>query len=413
MGKLAKAVKILYIHQYFRTPKQGGAVRSYHLAKGMVEAGHSVELITGYEGHSYDQQWIDGVKVHYLPVAYDQKFAFWRRILAFWFFVRKSKTLIRKLSRPDLLYITSTPLTTGLIGLWAKQKLALPYIFEVRDLWPQAPIQVGAIQNPFLISYLKKLEKRIYTQSMRLVALSPGIAAHLEKIVPEKEIALIPNFSDLEIFSLNKKSENPKRRLHLEAGFTIAYTGALGQVNAVGELLDLAGLAQNRKKNWNFLIMGAGSEKESLIRKSKELGLKNVRFLPFGSKEEVTEVLNLSDWVWISFAHFPVLKTNSPNKFFDALAAGKPILVNHKGWVYDLVKTHQIGLAFLPGKWDKSFDRLAQLENESHLLAQMGKRARTLAEQVFSKDQAVARLSETLQLRQKPTLGAEVDIRTA
>ena len=119
-------MKIIYLHQYFRKPAQGGAVRSYHLAKGLVEAGIEVELITAHSGKTYDQRWIDGIKVHYLPVDYDQKFGFVRRILAFLRFVSLSKNLLKKLSRPDLLYITSTPLTTGLIGLWAKKRLALP-----------------------------------------------------------------------------------------------------------------------------------------------------------------------------------------------------------------------------------------------------------------------------------------------
>lgn len=406
-------MKILYIHQYFRTPEQGGAVRSYHLAKGLVDAGHSVELITGYDGRTYDQQWIAGIKVHFLPVAYDQKFGFLKRILAFWLFVRKSETLIPKLGRPDLLYISSTPLTTGLLGLWAKRKLALPYIFEVRDLWPEAPIQVGAIRNPILIGLLEKLEKRIYAQSMRLVALSPGIAAHLKKIAPEKEVALIPNFADLETFFPKGKNVILNQDLQLNPGLTIAYTGALGKVNAVDELVDLAHLAQIRGKSWNFLIMGDGSEKSDLIKKSEKLNLKNIHFLPFGPKKQVNEVLNLADWAWISFAHFPVLKTNSPNKFFDALAAGIPILVNHKGWVHELVKTHQIGISFLPGKWEGAFAKFENLEKESEKLLEMGKKSRILAEQVFSKDQAVARLLEVIQPVHKTTPGAEVDIRTA
>jgi hypothetical protein len=133
-------MKVIYIHQYFRTPEQGGAVRSYHLAKGLLESGIELEMITAHSGKDYDQRWIEGIKVHYLPVDYDQKFGFLRRVWSFFQFVRLSKKLLKKLSRPDLLYITSTPLTTGWIGLWAKKHLALPYIFEVRDLWPEAPI---------------------------------------------------------------------------------------------------------------------------------------------------------------------------------------------------------------------------------------------------------------------------------
>lgn len=413
MAEIAQAMKIIYIHQYFRTPEQGGAVRSYHLAKGLVEAGMEVEMITAHSGMTYDQRWMDGIKVHYLPVAYDQKFGFFRRVWSFLQFVRKSKKLLKRLTRPDLLYITSTPLTTGWIGLWAKRKLALPYIFEVRDLWPEAPIQVGAIQNPLLIRFLRRLEKKIYDQSLSLVALSPGIAAHLKHISPERSVALIPNFSDLSQFFPKKKNQTLANSIGLTSGLTIAYTGALGQVNAVEELLELAKMAQDRGKNWNFLIMGEGSHEPILRRKAQDFQLGNLRFIPFGSKQQVNEVFSFTDFAWISFAHYPVLKTNSPNKFFDAIAAGKAILVNHKGWVHDLVKTHDLGISFLPGKWEKAFARLEELEVNPEEIQKIGNRARKLAETQFAKEIAVGRLIEVIQPNPKSTPAGVVDIRIA
>ena len=413
MDQLAQAMKVIYIHQYFRTPEQGGAVRSYHLAKGLVEAGIEVELITAHHLGYYDQRWIDGIKVHFLPIPYDQKYGFTKRIWAFYQFARQCKSFLKKLPRPDLLYITSTPLTTGWIGLWAKRKMALPYIFEVRDLWPEAPIQVGAIRNPLIIRFLRSLEQRIYRNSMNLVALSPGIAAHLKKTTPEREVALIPNFSDLSLIFPMDKNPNWIQTLEISKGMTIAYTGALGKVNGVEELLHLAEMAQLRKKNWNFLIMGEGSELEKLKGISRQKDLQNVRFIPFGSKEKVNEVLAVADASWISFAHFPVLKTNSPNKFFDALAAGKAILVNHKGWVYDLVKTHQLGLSFLPGKWEKSFVQLEVLAENPAELRKMGQKSRKLAETYFSKEIAVARLLEVIQPKPRLTQADEADSRTA
>ena len=406
-------MKIIYIHQYFRTPEQGGAVRSYHLAKGLVEAGHEVEMISAHNSGFYDQKWIEGVKVHYLPVAYSQHFGFLRRIWSFLMFVRKSKKLLQKLSRPDLLYITSTPLTTGLIGLWAKRKLALPYVFEVRDLWPEAPIQVGAIRNRLAIAYLKKLEKKIYSQSLRLIGLSPGIVRHLQSLVSDKEIALIPNFSDLELFYPKEPDSTLQKSLGLSPGLTIAYTGALGMVNAVDELLDLAEWAQKRGKNWNFLILGEGSHQETLQQDAKQRQLHQVRFLPLQNKKQVNEILNLADFAWISFAHYPVLKTNSPNKFFDALAAGKPILVNHKGWVFDLVKSHDLGIAFLPGKWEKAWEKLEELESQPMRIHAMGQRSRQLASFYFSKELAVSRVLEVVESRPKLTLDSSADIRIA
>jgi glycosyltransferase involved in cell wall biosynthesis len=407
-------MRIIYIHQYFKTPEEGGAVRSYHLAKGLVQAGHNVELITTGNYPTYDQRWIDGIKVHYLPVEYDQKFSYLKRIWAFLDFVKKSKLLLKKLKRADLLYISSTPLTTGLIGLWAKKKLAIPYVFEVRDLWPRAPIEVGAIRNPLVISYLQKLEARIYQNALSLVALSPGIANHLRTISPQSTLHLIPNFSDLEQFQPIPKSDSILKKYGLEERFTIAYTGALGKVNAVEELIDLAELAFQRKKNWQFLIMGAGSHREYLEQIAQEKGLENVIFIPFGNKASVNEVLSLADFAWISFAHLPVLKTNSPNKFFDAIAAGKPVIINHKGWVYDLMKANHLGISCLPSKLDKAFAQLEELADSPEKIQEMGRNSRKLAKSYFSKELAVSRLVHVLDPDVSPSVqGDEVDILTA
>ena len=396
-------MRIIYIHQYFKTPEEGGAVRSYHLAKGLVDAGFEVELITGGNQKYYDQRRIDGIKVHYLPVAYDQKFGFLKRVSSFLSFVRQTKKLLPKLARPDILYISSTPLTTGLIGLWAKRKLALPYIFEVRDLWPEAPIQVGAIRNPLLKKYLISLEARIYRNALSLVALSPGIAEHLRKVAPDRAVSLIPNFSDLDCFFPQEKNENLLRKYNLKPNLTIAYTGALGQVNAVEKLLDLAEVAQNRQKNWQFMIMGSGSHEQKLREIAAQKKLNNLLFIPFGSKEKVNEVMSLADLAWISFAHLPVLKTNSPNKFFDALAAGKAILVNHKGWVFQLVKQYGLGFSCLPGKMETTFIELERVESDPKSLHQMQQNSRALAEKYFSKEHAVTRLKEVIDPGKNPT----------
>jgi glycosyltransferase involved in cell wall biosynthesis len=257
------------------------------------------------------------------------------------------------------------------------------------------------------------MEKKIYEQSLCLVALSPGIAGHLNKISPDRTVALIPNFSDLNQFFPKEKKPSPFSILNLSPGLTIAYTGALGRVNAVEELLELASLALRRGKNWNFLIMGEGSHESLLKEKAKALFLSNTRFLSFGSKEQVNEVLSLADFAWISFAHIPVLKTNSPNKYFDAISAGKAILVNHKGWVYEMVKTNDLGIPFLPGKWEKAFAKLEALEKRPEEIQKMGNRSRRLAETQFSKEMAIGRLLEVIQPNSNPTPVDVVDIRTA
>lgn len=389
-------MKIIYVHQYFVTPQQGGATRSYYLAKGLVRAGVEVEMITAHSEHFYDVRIIDGIRVHYLPVRYKQGFDFLQRVWAFWLFVRKAKQLIRKLPRPDYLYISSTPLTTGWIGLWAKRKFALPYIFEVRDLWPDAPVQVGVIRNPFLKNMLYRLERNIYRGALKIVALSPAIAQTIKERAPKSQVYLIPNFADTGFFRPTTKTANILAELGLKPTFTIAYAGAIGRVNAVDELLVLAKMAEDRQMDFQFVVMGKGTGLASLQERVKQSNLPNFFFLPFGSKAKVRDLLSVADMAFVSFAHLPVLKTNSPNKFFDALAAGKAILVNHKGWVYQLVKQHNLGIYFNPSKPREAFEKLESLAKNQSALASYQRNARQLAEQHFSEEIAVKKILQVL-----------------
>jgi hypothetical protein len=143
-------MKILYIHQYFRTPEEGGAIRSYYLAKGLVENGIDVELITAHNEPVAVTKIIEGITVHYLPVYYDNEQGFFKRAYAFFKFMHQARKKARKIKGVDLIYATSTPLTIGLSALKIKQDQNIPYFFEVRDLWPEAPVQMGAIKNRLL-----------------------------------------------------------------------------------------------------------------------------------------------------------------------------------------------------------------------------------------------------------------------
>ena len=389
-------MSVIYIHQYFQTPEEGGAIRSYHLAKGMVDAGIEVEMITAHGRDYYDFRKVDGIKVHYLPVAYQHTFGTFERIWSFLRFVSQAKKLIRKLPRPDLLYITSTPLTVGSIGLWAKRTLAIPYIFEVRDLWPEAPIQVGVIRNRWLKKALYRWEEKIYHQAFQIVALSPGIKNYIIKKKSLAKPVLMPNFSDTGFFSPAKKSLLLLAQWGLQDTFTLTYTGALGKVNALQNFLFLAKEAQDQGKDWQFVIMGQGAKENELKQLAQELQLANVRFFPFGNKKEVRELLSLTDMASISFDSLPVLRTNSPNKFFDALAAGKAIVTNHKGWVTNLVKEHQLGCCHHPEDHKKAVQKIASFADDPALLQSAQKRARALAENHFSKERAVKILLNTI-----------------
>lgn len=344
-------MKITYVHQYFKTPQEGGAIRSWYIAKAMVEAGHEVTMITTYNGNSLLQENVDGIKVYYLPIHYSNAFRFRKRLKAFLRFVKKSKELIATLPTPDLLYISSTPLTVGLVGLWAKKKFHNPFIFEVRDLWPEAPVQMGAVKNRFVKRYLYNLEKKIYQRADKIIALSPGMASYIEKLVPKDKVLMVPNMCDLEYFNSDELDQNLIRsKYSLSDAPIITHLGTIGKANHLEYLLAIAAETKKAGSQLQYVIAGDGSEKERLKQLATEQQLDNIHFYPSNDKLFVKELLAISEFTYTSFLNIPILETNSPNKFFDSLASGTPVIVNTKGWLKELVEQHECGFYVDPEK---------------------------------------------------------------
>ncbi|RYZ25591.1 MAG: glycosyltransferase WbuB, partial [Sphingobacteriales bacterium] len=335
---------ILYLHQYFLTPEEAGAIRSYYISKALVAAGHKVTVITSHNQPHYKVKNIEGIEVHYLPVVYENHFGKTKRVLAFLKFMWYGFNLALDLPRKDLVFATSTPLTVGVTAIALKWIEKIPFVFEVRDLWPEAPIQLGYIRTPVLRQALRWLEKLIYKQAQHVIALSPGIAAGVKKAAPRAPLSMLPNMADCDFYQPAEKPEFYKD-LPVKENFVLSYTGALGRANRVSFLLDVAeACLKDQLKNVLILIAGSGAEEENLRRDAAERNLSNLHFLGSLDHFEVREVLNASDATYTSFDTLPILQTNSPNKFFDSLAAGKICLVNTRGWLRELVEEHRCGL---------------------------------------------------------------------
>ncbi|EON75527.1 putative glycosyltransferase protein [Lunatimonas lonarensis] len=382
-------MKLVYVHQYFLTPSQGGAVRSYYLAKGLVDAGVQVDMITAHNAPAYELKWVDGIRVHYLPVVYRNEFSKWRRAISFLRFVWAAKCLLAKMKRPDLLYITSTPLTTGILGLWAKRAMDLPYVFEVRDQWPEAPIQMGVLRGKLLKGLFYRLERLVYDESSHVVALSSPIRESILRVSPGKEVSCIPNFADTDFFKPKDGQWPLAEKKDEKRPLTVSYVGAIGRVNGLESFLNLAKAAQQTRKSWQFVLMGKGAYLPKLRDAVAHNGLENVVFLPFGNKAAVRELLGRSDFAYISFLPLPVLESSSPNKFFDAIAMGLPVILNFKGWIYELIKTNKIGVF----QGDSPVDTIREMEclwHDTGAYKEMCRRSRELSEAEFTSEKAVA-----------------------
>jgi len=329
---------------------------------------------------------VDGLKVHYLPVQYENQFGFLKRIKAFLHFIIRCKSFIRKQNDYDKIIVTSTPLTVGFIALWAQKRYGIPFIFEVRDLWPEAPIQMGVIKNPLLKIWLEKQELKFYKNAERVIALSPGMRNHIEKRAPEVKVELIPNVADCDFFErVEEKDENLVLQYGVKSKFVVSYFGAVGPVNDLMSLIKCAELSMHLPIR--FLIMGEGSSLQEIKDYVAKNQLKNIFFIPYGTKEDVRDVLNVTDACYVSFLHKPILRTNSPNKFFDAIASGKLIITNIQGWIRGLVEKRHIGF-FADSDFPAEFsEKIKPFIDSPDLLKKYQKASRETAEQFFSRNE--------------------------
>lgn len=390
-------MKVLYLHQYFRTPEEGGAIRSYYLAKGLVDHGIEVELITSHNKKESETKDIDGITVHYLPVKYDNSDGFLKRILAFFKFMRLARRKAAKIKEVDLCYATSTPLTIGISAMKIRKDKKIPYYFEVRDLWPEAPFQMGVIKNRILQKYLRKLEDEVYRNADKIIALSPGIRDEIIKTRPEKSIELIPNMSDVDFFVPEEKYPDLEDLFNTKGKFVVSYFGAVGRANHLEYLLAVANVALKSNIPVKFLVIGEGSELSRLKYIAKHFELTNLAFLPFQNKYNLRRVLNVTDAAYVSFVNKPIMETNSPNKFFDALAAGKLIITNTKGWVREIIEEEGCGFYYDPNRPSSFLDSLKPYLESRELLAEEQNNSRAVAENKFARSVQVSKLIELMQ----------------
>ncbi|MEP4532411.1 MAG: glycosyltransferase family 4 protein [Cyclobacteriaceae bacterium] len=400
-------MKILYVHQYFRTPEEGGCVRSYHLAKGLVDHGHEVEMITAHSG-DYQITHVDGIRVHYLPVSYKNNFGFIRRILAFLKFVRLAKKESLKVKKADLAYVMTTPLTTGLIALFVKNKLNIPYYFEVGDLWPEAPIQMGVIKSPLLKNLLYRFEKKCYFEAQKVVALSPAIRNYIERLSPQTKVHVLPNISHCDFFD-HKVS---MKVFNDDSPFQVGYIGTVGKANNLEYLIAAAKYSSRQGQPIVFHIMGEGAQLSKTRRAAS--GMQNVLFHNYGSQSDVKELIEQMDAVYISFLNVPVLNTGSPNKFFDGLAAGKLIIINFKGWIKDVVEKNECGFYAPPHKPEKLCAQVENYIQNNSKLMKAQRNSRKMAEKFYDKNLLVSKLIKIINNETSiPLDDSEVHILTA
>ena len=375
-------MRILYLHQFFITREGVGGTRSYEFARRFVDRGHAVRMLTAASGAtSVEGIEVVGVRGGYSDYVSATAVSYPRRMLAFARFALAACAAALRGPRPDVIYATSPPLTMALPALAAAARWRAPLVFEVRDLWPEAPIQMGALRHPLARRLARALERFVYRRAARVIALSPGIRAGVIAAggAPER-VELVPNAADLDLF---RPAPPPER-------FRVSYFGTMGEANDLGAVLEAA----RRLEDVEFVLMGDGKHRAALERSAPA----NVSFPgPAAGKAEVAELAAASSACLTVFKDVPVLATNSPNKLFDTFAAGRPAVVNMDGWMRELVERHEAGLYVRAGDVGDLVEKLAWLRDHPAEAERMGRNARALAEREFGRDMLAERALAVLE----------------
>lgn len=400
-------MNILYIHQYFHTPAEPGGTRSYWISKELVKRGHKVTMITSTNANSHPEPCtidVEGIKVIYVKNEYSNYMSPLKKVYSFVHFLQLAIKEGCKQENVDMVYATSTPLTIGYVAMRLKAKKKFPYVFEVRDLWPEFPIQVGAIKNKLVIKFLRWIERKIYEKSEHVVALSPGMQdGVIAAGTPKEKTSMIPNMSKPDEFHPHEPNMEVAKEFGVDTNkFNLIHFGTMGVANALDYIINAAKVVADKGvDDINFIFMGHGAMQPKLEKMVEEYGLKNVKFLGNHKMATVIEMVNLCDASITTFKNLPILKTNSPNKLFDSLSAGKPIIVNSDGWTKDLVEKGDCGFFVDPDDPKALADKLIEIKDNNELLEKWGKNARILSETVYDKKILSAQVADAIEAAYK------------
>lgn len=411
-------MKVLYFHQHFSTPQGSTGTRSYQFSRKLLEHGHEVTVVcgssatgkTGLDGKSVKGMrtgTIDGINVVELDLPYSNYDGLVKRAWAFLKFAMKS-TKIAFTYKYDLLFATSTPLTAGIPGIVMKIFRRKKFIFEVRDLWPELPREMGVIKNPVILFFMSVLEWLSYNMADACIGLSPGIKKGIIRRLKNKNkiVKMLPNGCDLDLFNPTSKSNMSFFKTNIsnynDGDIVALFTGAHGVANGLDAVLDMAKVLKQRNvDNIKLVFIGDGKLKPHLIERAKKEKLTNCIFINAVPKLELANIVRNADIGLMILDNIPAFYYGtSPNKFFDYISAGKPVLNNYPGWLADLITENQCGYAVKPNDPDAFANALIEMTSNKKALSTMGKNARKLAEQEFDRNSIAEKFVELLEKNQ-------------
>jgi colanic acid biosynthesis glycosyl transferase WcaI len=388
-------VKILYVSQYFPPEMGAPAARAAELSKHWALAGHEVTVLTGFPNHPTGvvppeyrgklrrmimRERVDGVNVlrtWLLPFPNGRAH---ERMLNYSSFCVSAASSGMFVSRPDVVIATSPQLLVGLSGWWLARWKRVPFIFEVRDLWPESLSAVGmGSESSLLHRSLGRIAQFLYESADRVVVVSPAFEDHLVNVrkVQREKIAIVENGVETSLFSPRNTIPGLRMELGAENKFVVCYIGTMGMAHGLDTLIDSAERLQTTRPEVLFLLVGEGSDKLRIRKLAESRGLRNIRFVGQQPRERIPSYIAASDACLVLLKKTELFKTVIPTKMLEFMACERPVILGVDGHARKIVETARAGIFVEPehsGQLVEAVLRLASDKNERETMGRNGRR---------------------------------------
>ncbi len=387
---------ILLIHQAFAALDEAGGTRHHEMARFLVTQGHRVTILaspvsylTGstrqmkirWSSRETPEAGITILRTYTYPGLHK---SFVHRIFSFLSFMVSSFLVGLGVRGVDVVWGTSPPIFQGVTAWLLARLKRVPFLFEVRDLWPAFAIAVGVLKNRTLIRLSQWLERFLYRRADRLVVNSPGFIPHVTEL-GARWVELIPNGADPAMFTPAAAGHPFKSQHQLDGKFVVMYAGAHGMSNDLGVVLQAAGLLADRE-DIHIVLVGDGKEKPALVDQAERLNLINITFVQSQPKNQMAEILAAADACIAILKPIDLYRTTYPNKVFDYMAAGKAVILAIGGVICDVVLDEKAGLAVKPGDPADLAAVIRQMADDPTLTKAMGAAGRDAVEKRYNRN---------------------------
>ena len=408
-------MKILYVSQYFPPEMGAPAARAAELARHWSEAGHEVSVLTGFPNHptgAVPPEWRDRLK----RLAYREKVGR-TDVYRTWLWPlpnRKSHERMRNyasfcvsaalrgliLPRPDVVIASSPQLLVGLSGWWLAFSRQIPFVFEVRDLWPESLSAVGVSNEDSLLHHtLARIAGFLYERADRIVVVSPAFQDRLvaDWRVPAEKIAIVENGVETDLFSPGAAgAEGLRKQLGLENKFVASYVGTMGNAHALETLLDAAARLQKTSRI-AFLLVGEGAEKERIRTQARTRALTNIQFLDQQPRQEIPAYIAASDACLVLLKKTDVFKTVIPTKMLEFMSCARPVILGVDGQARQIVEEAGAGLVIEPENATALARAISSLDSNPQLATTLGQKGREYIVKRFCRARTAEKYMEVLQ----------------